>query len=397
MHQYPNQQLLASSPSSTQSRPQKRKRREASVSANSTPRSKGVKGLSPRKDKKRKQAAKPQIQQLPAPLSELTKDNEHVEIKDMSQWVNRSLETRRAENSKRVGYVTRPMNSFMLYRSAYSERCKHWCKANNHQVVSTVAGQSWPMESKAIRDEFAEYARIERENHALANPDYRFRPHKAKKAKKSQVESDEELSEFEYSEEEEETPRIKRCTNTSRHLLHEEGYADEGENGRERSTFQHNNPGMPTPRPLGAHNLKGHYMQTTVKPNMRDPSYVEDLTLETKGIPGQGGMLEHAPLTAMPGGNHRMLLSQQSRHNVVDPVLYEYSGGLTSPTGNGYPGFFTEIDQDVKPNYYQGMTREGEDIFQPLYPPLDPYSHEELWRAADEHWYHTGNMPKSAT
>ncbi len=211
MDQY---QLLTSSPSS-HSGPQKRKRKDDSVGANSSPKSKGVKSQSPRKYKKRKQTIKAQTQQLPGPLSELTKDNEHIEIKDMNQWVNRSLEKRVAENSKRIGYIARPMNSFILYRSAYSERCKHWCKANNHQVVSTVTGLSWPMESEAIRDEFTEYARIEKDNHALANPDYSFRPHKAKKSKKSRLETEDESSDYEYSEEEEEIPWVRKATKTS--------------------------------------------------------------------------------------------------------------------------------------------------------------------------------------
>ena len=72
----------------------------------------------------------------------------------MQKWVNQSSEERREENLIRVGYVTRPMNSFMLYRLAYSERCKQGCKAYCHQAVSTVAGQSWPLEPKAIRDMF---------------------------------------------------------------------------------------------------------------------------------------------------------------------------------------------------------------------------------------------------
>lgn len=70
------------------------------------------------------------------------------------------------------------MNSFMLYRSAYAERTKHWGAQNNHQVVSAVAGQSWPLEPKEIRELYEEYARIERDNHAAAHPGYKFSPSK---------------------------------------------------------------------------------------------------------------------------------------------------------------------------------------------------------------------------
>nr|POE71399.1 transcription factor ste11 [Quercus suber] len=114
---------------------------------------------------------------LMAPLSVLTKDMS-TPMKDMDAWVNRSLEIRRQEVEKRNGYVTRPMNSFMLYRSAYADRTKVWCTQNNHQVVSSLSGESWPMESQEVRDQFNEWARVERQNHQAAHPDYKFSPSK---------------------------------------------------------------------------------------------------------------------------------------------------------------------------------------------------------------------------
>jgi len=66
----------------------------------------------------------------------------------------------------------------MLYRSAYAERTKHWGTENNHQVVSTIAGQSWPLEPKEVREMYEEYARTERDNHAAAHPGYKFSPSK---------------------------------------------------------------------------------------------------------------------------------------------------------------------------------------------------------------------------
>ncbi len=68
-------------------------------------------------------------------------------VRDIPAYVNRNTETRHAEVTKRKnGHITRPMNSFMLYRSAYAERTKAWARENNHQVVSAVAGASWPLE-----------------------------------------------------------------------------------------------------------------------------------------------------------------------------------------------------------------------------------------------------------
>ncbi|KAF2763737.1 hypothetical protein EJ03DRAFT_283525, partial [Teratosphaeria nubilosa] len=97
----------------------------------------------------------------------------------MDAWVNRSAEVRRQEVEKRNGYVTRPMNSFMLYRSAFAERTKHWCLQNNHQVVSSVAGESWPLEPQEVRDQYNDWAKLERANHAAAHPGYKFSPSKS--------------------------------------------------------------------------------------------------------------------------------------------------------------------------------------------------------------------------
>ena len=130
---------------------------------------------------------------LDAPLSELTKDME-IPVRDMVAWVNRSDEERQAEVEKRNGYIARPMNSFMLYRSAFAERTKQWCLQNNHQVVSLVSGESWPMESEDVREHYNNLARIERENHARAHPSYKFSPSKtpaAAKKKRSDYMSDE--------------------------------------------------------------------------------------------------------------------------------------------------------------------------------------------------------------
>ncbi len=144
----------------------------------------------PKKEKKSKVLEKAKTPKLTAPLSVLTKDLD-APLKDMDAWVNRPAEVRIAEVEKRNGYVTRPMNSFMLYRSAYAERTKQWATQNNHQVVSSVAGESWPMEPEEVRNQYNEWARIERANHAAAHPEYKFSPSKATKKRKGDISDDE--------------------------------------------------------------------------------------------------------------------------------------------------------------------------------------------------------------
>ncbi|KAF2761762.1 hypothetical protein EJ05DRAFT_184449 [Pseudovirgaria hyperparasitica] len=121
----------------------------------------------------------PKTPKLTAPLSILTHNLIDVPVKDMETWVNRPLAERRIEVEKRNGYVSRPMNCFMLYRSAYQERTKVWCVHNNHQVVSSVTGASWPMEPAEVQEHYKELAKIERKNHAAAFPHYKFSPSKS--------------------------------------------------------------------------------------------------------------------------------------------------------------------------------------------------------------------------
>ncbi|KAJ6108267.1 High mobility group superfamily [Penicillium sp. IBT 18751x] len=114
---------------------------------------------------------------LSAPLSELTAHMTNIPLRDMDAWVHRSTEVRLQEKAEK-GKVARPMNSFMLYRSAYAERSKRLLSQNNHQVVSSTAGRSWKMEPAEIRDKYEELARIEREAHSRAHPTYKFKPNK---------------------------------------------------------------------------------------------------------------------------------------------------------------------------------------------------------------------------
>ena len=318
----------------------------------------------------------------------------------MSTWVNRSVAARLAENVKRGNYITRPMNSFMLYRSAYSERTKFWCAQNNHQVVSTVSGQSWPLEPRPIRDQYAEYARIERENHAAANPTYRFRPHKNKKGKKGgktrrgsssgSSDDNDSLSPYSFSDEEERggsnsrrsTKKLakgaKNSSNTTNiaanhHLLPPNAtspspFSDVSttgiESGRERSTFSASNPHMQPPALLPSHNNgNGRYIQSTHKPHPANNSYTSDLILSTQKLPqsfgnGINNHFEHAPLTALPGGSAGSMLfdhhhinnnnnntTQHHHHDSIDidPMLYEsFSNGVFSPGFDQELGFANE-------------------------------------------------------
>lgn len=93
----------------------------------------------------------------------------------MHAWVHRPIEVR-LEEARLSGAVKRPSNSFILYRSAYADRCREYERFHNHVDISTTAGASWAIESPAVRQQFEEWASLERKNHQIAFPDYKFCP-----------------------------------------------------------------------------------------------------------------------------------------------------------------------------------------------------------------------------
>ena len=96
--------------------------------------------------------------------------------------MHRPIEVRRHQVSKISGKVARPMNSFLLYRSAYAGRTVEWVSKKNHQVVSQLAGKSWKLETVHIRKKYERLATVERNNHAKAHPGYKFAPKVKKQA-----------------------------------------------------------------------------------------------------------------------------------------------------------------------------------------------------------------------
>lgn len=197
--QYPNPQLhgqgdliLASDHGSAHQTPRGTPDLEPNITLSRTPPSKRKKAVKP-KDKVKRAA-------LEKPLSELTKDLTQVPVKDTEAWVNRSFEERKAEK-RDDGSIKRPSNSFMLYRSAYTERCRELEKSKNHQDISSIAGASWALETPAIKAQFEEWARVERENHQKAFPDYKFQPQtqaaKERKRKRKSDEASDETSDLE--------------------------------------------------------------------------------------------------------------------------------------------------------------------------------------------------------
>ena len=114
------------------------------------------------------------------PLSKIALELPDVFVADINLLVRRPIEERRKEigDAKNPGKIKRPMNAFMLYRKAYQNLAKRLCAHNNHQLVSQVCGDRWKIEPEDVREQFKEWATIERSNHQEAHPEYKFAPAK---------------------------------------------------------------------------------------------------------------------------------------------------------------------------------------------------------------------------
>ena len=268
-----------------------------------------------------------------------------IPIKDTETWVNRSVEERRQE-AKKDNFIKRPSNSFILYRSAYADRARSLEQSANHQIVSSRAGESWAMEPLEIRKQYDNWARTERENHAKAFPDYKFKPQTNKasnrKRKGRSNDSDEEPSdidsEFAYEPNAGGRPLKPK---KSKRGYRETSYTPSGTSVDDfdirdfdppglfhPSAFQTSNPGKPLPNLLNQQHAFGQYYQVTSTPNPRI-SNAEDIHYRLADAP-QAYYDPNQSLIGFPGATHHELLGEQSYEDrppmqnsaqVYDPVL----------------------------------------------------------------------------
>ena len=346
--QYPNPMLHARAPPtpeiSDQSMPLTRSTRQnrsgaASRHPSDSPR--------PRKAARKKNTVKTKT--LSGPLSELTKDMTNIQIKDTEAWVNRSVEERR-EEAKKDNFVKRPSNSFILYRSAYADRARAWEKSPNHQKISSLAGESWAMEPQEIRKQFDAWAKIERENHAKAFPDYKFQPQTGKAANRKRKgttgDSEDELSDndSDYAYVPNGAGRSLK-PKKSKKPYRETSYTPSGTsldeydpNGFDTadlfhhpSSYQRHNPGKPLPAALNQQVLPNQYPQKTTIPyqRMAHLGHVEDVFLHPMDTPS-GYHQPALPVIGIPGAYHHELQGDESGQQMLssnsqlDPMLANY-------------------------------------------------------------------------
>jgi hypothetical protein len=330
------------------------------------------------KASRKSKAAKPGAPQLDQPLSILTKDYK-IPVKDMDAWVHRSVSERLEQAKKnKEGHISRPMNSFMLYRSAYADRAKHFCKENNHQIVSQVTGSSWPLEPKEVREMYEEFARIERDAHANAFPDYKFQPQN--RHKRVRVDEDDE------GDPEWPVPRVKRSyTGTSGATRSHSStpFADRFQTlyrpVMHPSSFWASNPHGQPPMGMGP---ESYYQQVFNQYSQQ----VDEIAMRGMQFPPY----EEHSLVGLPNNNHPALLGgqypEQMQGDVLDPQLaggeqqYQYlhyetvQPGYEAPRSyqyNEYPSVQQQYYGEESPILHPGMATltDGQNVWEEPGPP----------------------------
>ncbi|PQE06379.1 HMG box protein [Rutstroemia sp. NJR-2017a WRK4] len=334
------------------------------------------------KVKKEKVKAEKKVARIEKPLSELTKDIEEVPVIDVEAYVNRSVEERRreVEEGKSQGKVKRPMNSFMLYRKAYQNRAKHWCLGNNHQVVSQVCGDSWPLEPDEIREKYTELARVERINHQNAHPGYKFSPTKpgtSKNPNKRKMSEDlasdvSDLSDFDWqggrsratkksrtsaSRQMQQQPVVYPTRRSAYQYSSRDHSMEPDYSGYNKSPYQVLNTGSPHPSQYSSTDIQsGQYYQPNMRHN-QNALGIGDIMMQKTAASGV-----HSYQVSIPGGPESdMMHSQQRYHGSpppdsrIDPSLMANDQGYQgSNFSESHPaGLYFDSPHDAESALYQ--------------------------------------------
>ncbi|KAJ5089518.1 hypothetical protein N7532_008202 [Penicillium argentinense] len=345
---------------------------------------------------------------LPGPLSEITRDF-LVPVRDMEAYVHRPTAVRLEEATQRKAGekkpIARPMNAFILYRSAYSARCKAYLGMENHQEVSRAMGNSWHKEPKHIKDQFSEWARVERTNHAIAFPGYKFQPKKDNLgARRSELTPPRSVSglgetgsppEWDAESDFAIAPQPVHRRTQSYEVSSRASTPFDGD-----SVLASSFPGSWNT------SFTSNGSLSTIQPGMLSTmtNHVEDLHFQ-HGSPAPGMKYDFdakydydssSGLTGLPGGSHDDLLEPQSLHHVtthfdnehMDPQLLQYHQG---PTMSADPNHLSQVGgyPPVWPNgdsgHYLPTSMASSHSSPAVYPAMDPHfmQRENSWDFMD--------------
>ncbi|KAJ5972215.1 High mobility group superfamily [Penicillium vulpinum] len=324
-----------------------------------------IKATKQRRNRNRRELSDSGIK-LDGPISQLTESFHNTPIKDMDAWVSRSAQERQEEVRKKNGKISRPMNSFMLYRSAYAERTKRLVGANNHQIVSKVAGQGWKQEPIEIRRKYEDLAKLERDNHAATHPDYKFSPNKTPNATSRRDSGSPSVTPGRMGDDGSFSDMESDIGSTigpssyihSRSQSFEEAYYD---SSRDSSPFGPDS--MMTPGYI--HPSWQNTSHPNGLPNSHPmlESYAGDVNYRSTS-PTQQDIGYGSSLAGLPGAAHHELLQPQLTHSShglpmhdMDPRLLSNGGesGVATMTGPSYtatPGSYSNWADETQPGFY---------------------------------------------
>ncbi|KAJ5942343.1 hypothetical protein N7516_002511 [Penicillium verrucosum] len=337
-----------------------------SQSPHNRPKASSARATKQRRNRARRELSDPGIK-LDGPISQLTESFHTTPIKDMDAWVARSTLERQDEVRKKNGKISRPMNSFMLYRSAYAERTKRLVGANNHQIVSKVAGQGWKLEPIEIRRKYEDLAKLERDNHAATHPDYKFSPNKNTATTTRRDSGSPAFTPGPTGDEGGFSDLESDLGSTSYHgssYAHsrtqsfEEPYYD---SSRDSSPFGPDSMMTPgyvnsswqnTSHPSGLPVIQPSSLQGS-------ESYGADIYRSTS--PNQQDMGYGSSLAGLPGAAHHELLQPQPFNDLnmhdMDPRLLCHGGessgvGMAGPSYSAAPGSYSTWADETQPGFY---------------------------------------------
>ena len=213
------------------------------------------------------------------------------------------------------------------------------------------------MEPPEVREQYNEFARIERDNHQRAHPGYKFSPSKAqgpgrKRKVTEELSEDEEPSDLDdpdfdwrpSSERRSKARSSKRQGREAGYPVNSNPRDDAYENlpqpktSFNKSSYQATNPGKPLPAAMSEQDLFGQYYQTTVHPSY-GPN-VEDIRIRKTETPSMH-YGSAPPLIGLPGAHHHELLGGSPGtfdEPQVDPSLLAFDSGYLGQSN----GVFTE-------------------------------------------------------
>ena len=277
---------------------------------------------------------------------------------DAEAYIRRPKELREEEwrNRRDFPKMPRPVNVFLLYRRAVSERAKKYAGVTNHQVVSKVAGASWKNESEEVKDLFNHYAELEKEFHDKAFPDYKFNPKKTQSTKSKGRGKGDGIEESDGDDDPEYTERTSTRKKKARIEMKQMNRTEQGGPHTWQYAPQYQlNSQSPIPNPL-PYPTNPRYVPHGGYPEQVHTGYDPGYDIGDFQATPQMGLLASSVSTqiGLPGGNHDLLLGhtglvEHAIHfdaNALDPNLFSFE----THDGEFFTGAYNNNDQFVPDN-----------------------------------------------